>query len=139
MSETKELQTVETNQGGKVVFAEDVIATIATLAASDVDGVYSMGGSAISGITEKLGKKSYTKGVKIEIGTSECAADMSLIIRYGYRIQDVCAEVQKAVKNAIETMTGLTVVEVNIMVQSVFFRPEKPAEPAKVEETPRVK
>lgn len=135
MADTNNLQ-VENMQGGKVVFAEDVVATIVTLAASEVDGVYSMGGSAIEGITEKLGKKSYTKGVKIEIGTQECAVDMSVVIRYGYKIQDVCANIQKSVKDAIETMTGLNVVEVNVFVQSVFFRPEKEEEPA---EAPRVK
>ncbi|MDO4565117.1 MAG: Asp23/Gls24 family envelope stress response protein [Clostridia bacterium] len=138
MSETKELQ-IEKNQGGKVVFAEDVISTIATLAASEVEGVHSMGGSAISGITEKLGKRSYTKGVKVEIGTSECAVDMNLVVKYGFRIQKVCSDVQEAVKNAIETMTGLTVVEVNIFVQSVFFRAEKNADQETPAEQPRVK
>lgn len=138
MSETKNLQ-VESTQGGRVVFADDVVATIATLAASEVEGVYSMGGSAMAGITEKLGKKSYTKGVKVEIGTEECAIDMSVIIRYGFRIQDVCSQMQKAIKDAIETMTGLSVVEVNIFVQSVFFRQEKEVEAPKAVEPPRVK
>ncbi len=138
MSETNDLQ-VETNQGGRVVFAEDVLATIATLAASEVEGFYGMGGSAIAGFTEKLGKKSYTKGVKVEVGTEECAVDLSVVIRYGYRIQNVCVQIQKAIKNAIETMTGLTVVEVNIYVQSVFFRPEKEAEAGTGADSPRLK
>lgn len=115
--------------GGKVVFAEDVVATIASLAASEVDGVYGLSGTAFEGLGEKLGKKNYTKGIKVEVGSVECAVDMTLIVKYGFRIQDVCQNVQKAVKNAIETMTGLNVVEVNISVNSVVF-----AEPKKAEE-----
>ena len=116
--------------GGKVVFAEDVVATIASLAAAEVEGVYGLSGSAFEGLGEKLGKKNYTKGIKVEVGTVECAVDMTLSMKYGYRIQDVCQNVQQAVKNAIETMTGLKVVEVNISVTSVVFIEEKKAEEA---------
>lgn len=127
--------------GGKVVFAEDVVATIASLAASEVDGVYGMSGSTFEGLGEKLGKKNYTKGIKVEVGTVECAVDMTLIVKYGYRIQEVCQNVQQAVKNAIENMTGLNVVEVNISVNSVVFAEEKKVEdaPKPVEQPNRVK
>ncbi len=135
--------TTEVNQGGKIVFAEDVIATIASLAASEVEGVHAMSGTAMEGLGEKLGKKSYTKGVKVEIGTEECAVDISAVIKYGYRIQEVCQSIQKEVKNAIETMTGLRVVEVNVTVPQVYFQPEKPAPAAVAAEeepvSPRVK
>ena len=117
---------------GKVVFAEDVVATIASLAAAEVEGVYGMSGTAFEGIGEKLGKKNYTKGVKVEVGSVECAVDMTLIVKYGYRIQEVCQNVQNSVKDAIETMTGLKVVEVNISVNSVVFAEEK-----KIEEAPK--
>ena len=117
--------------GGKVVFAEDVVATIASLAAAEVEGVYGMSGSTFEGLGEKLGKKSYTKGIKVEVGSVECAIDLTLIVKYGFRIQEVCQNVQTSVKNAIETMTGLKVVEVNIAVNSVVFAEEK-----KVEEKP---
>ena len=130
--------------GGKVVFAEDVVATIASLAASEVEGVYGMSGTTFEGLGEKLGKKNYTKGIKVEVGTVECAVDMTLIVKYGYRIKEVCMNVQNAVKNAIETMTGLHVVEVNIAVNSVVFEQEKKAEeppkqPKPVEQPNRVK
>ena len=127
--------------GGKVVFAEDVVATIASLAASEVEGVYGMSGSTFDGIGEKLGKKNYTKGIKVEVGTVECAVDMTLIVKYGYRIQEVCQNVQQSVKNAIENMTGLNVVEVNISVNSVVFAEEKKVEeaPKPVEQPNRVK
>ena len=111
---------------GKVVFADDVVATIASLAASEVEGVYAMSGTTFEGIGEKLGMKSYTKGTKVEVGSVECAVDMMLSVKYGYRIQEVCQNVQRSVKNAIETMTGLHVVEVNISVNAVVFEEQKP-------------
>ena len=115
------------------MFAEDVVATIATLAAAEVEGVYGMSGTAFEGLGEKLGKKNYTKGIKVEVGTVECAVDMSIIVRYGFKIQDVCRNVQNAVKNAIETMTGLKVVQVNIVVNSIVFAKEVPVEQPKNE------
>lgn len=141
--EEKELN-VESTQGGKVVFAEDVVATIASLAAGDVEGVHAMSGSAMDGISEKFGKKSYTKGIRVEVGTQECAVDLSLIIKYGYRIQDVAKKVQQEVRDAIETMTGLKVVEVNVAVTSIYFEPAKKVEapapaPAPEPPAPRVK
>lgn len=141
--EEKELN-VESSQGGKVVFAEDVVATIASLAAGDVEGVHAMSGTAMDGISEKFGKKSYTKGIRVEVGTQECAVDLSLIIKYGYRIQDVAKKVQQEVRDAIETMTGLKVVEVNVAVTSIYFEPAKKVEapapaPAPEPPAPRVK
>jgi len=140
---------VQVNEGGKVVFATDVIATIAGLAASEVKGVSAMSGGVVDGLSEMMGKKSFTKGVKVEVGSEEAAVDVSILVEYGYRIHDVCAEVQQAVKKAIETMTGLRVVEVNVFVQSVTFekpaKEEKPVEKVKKElppkpvEQPRVK
>ena len=130
---------VESTQGGKVVFAEDVVATIAFLAAGEVEGIHAMIGTTMEGLGEKLGKKNYTKGVKVEVGTEECAVDITLAVKYGYRIQDVAQKVQQEIKNAIETMTGLRVVEVNVNVNAIFFEPEKKPEPeapaAPVEET----
>lgn len=120
---------VTSDEEGKVVFAEDVVATIASLAAGEVEGVYSMSGTAMEGLGEMFGKKSYTKGVRVQVGAEECAADISVVIRYGYRIREVANTIQTEVKNAIETMTGLKVVEVNVFVNAVYFEPEaKPAE-----------
>lgn len=133
MSEYKDITINSEENDGKIVFAEDVVATIATLAAAEVDGVYGMSGSAFEGIGEKLGKKNYTKGIKVEVGSVECAVDMSIIVRYGFRIQEVCRNVQIAVKNAIETMTGLKTVQVNIAVNSIVFAKEVPVELPKPE------
>ena len=75
----------------------------------------------VEGITEMLGKKNLTKGIKVEVGQEEAAVDVSVSIRYGYKIKEVCETIQNAVKSAIENMTGLRVVEVNVFVQSVVF------------------
>ncbi|MEL7608513.1 MAG: Asp23/Gls24 family envelope stress response protein [Bacillota bacterium] len=126
--------TVEqkTGEGGKIIFASDVIATIAGLAASEVKGVAGMSGGVVEGITQILGRKNLTKGIKVEVGSEEAAVDVSVIVEYGYRIHEVCAQIQLAVKNAIETMTGLRVVEVNVFVQSVSFeKPEPEQKPQK--------
>ncbi|MCE5189637.1 MAG: Asp23/Gls24 family envelope stress response protein [Eubacteriales bacterium] len=112
-------------EGGRIIFADDVVATIAALAVSDVEGVSAMSGGMVEGISEILGKKNLTKGVKVEVGTEEAAVDVSVSIRYGFKIRDVCEKIQVAAKNAVETMTGLRVVEVNVFVQSVTFEPSE--------------
>lgn len=120
---------VTNDANGKVVFAEDVVATIASLAASDVEGVHAMNGTAMEGISERFGKKSYTKGIRVQVGAEECAVDVNVIIKYGHKIVEVANKIQSEVKNAIETMTGLKVVEVNVFVNAVYFVPEtKPEE-----------
>ena len=128
MSEDKkanaEVSKVEA-EGGRIIFADDVVATIAALAVSDVEGVSAMTGGVVEGFTEMLGKKNLTKGVKVEVGTEEAAVDVSVSIRYGFKIREVCEKIQLAAKNAIETMTGLRVVEVNVFVQSVTFEPSE--------------
>ena len=121
---------IENIQGGKIVFAEDVVATIAYLAASEVEGVHAMIGTTMEGLSEKLGKKNYTKGVKVEVGTEECACDITIVVKYGYRIQEVAQKVQMEIKNAIETMTGLRV------VNGIYFEPEKKPEPVAAEPEP---
>ena len=108
-------------EGGRIIFADEVVATIASLAVSDVEGVSALSGGMVEGITEMLGKKNMTKGVKVEVGQEEAAVDVSVSVRYGYKIKEVCEKIQAAVKSAIETMTGLRVVEVNVFVQSVVF------------------
>lgn len=117
----------EKTDSGRIIFADDVVATIASLAASDVEGVASLSGGVVEGFTEKLGgKKNLTKGVKVEVGTEEAAVDLSINVKFGYRIREVCEKIQQEVKNGIETMTGLRVVEVNVFVQSVVFEQTEP-------------
>ncbi|WP_352404851.1 MULTISPECIES: Asp23/Gls24 family envelope stress response protein [Sporanaerobacter] len=119
---------------GSVKIANEVVAIIAGLAATEVDGVAGMSGGVTSGITEALGMKSLSKGVKVEVGEKECAIDLFVVINYGSRISEVAQSIQENVKNAVETMTGLDVVEVNVNVQGVNIPKEE-----KVEEESRVK
>ena len=126
---------------GSVTFAADVIATIAGLAATEIEGVAGMTGNVINGISEILGRKNLTKGVKVEVGKEETAIDLYMLFYYGVSVIETCKKVQENVKKAIETMTGLRVVEVNIHVQGVQLEKEAPApkeEPAPAP-APRVK
>ena len=126
MSEEKKTSTEVSKveaEGGRIIFADEVVATIAALAVADVDGVSALSGGVVEGITEMLGKKNVTKGVKVEVGAEEAAVDVSVSIKYGYKIKEVCEKIQQAIKSAIETMTGLRVVEINVFVQSVVFEP----------------
>ena len=131
------------NENGKISFAPDVIATIANLAASEVAGVTGLGGGfadSFAGILNS--KKNYTKGVRVEVGNEEAAIDLIINVLYGSKIQKVCSEVQNEVKKAVETMTGLRVVEVNVSVQAITFENrdnEDKADKKKRETEPRVK
>ena len=122
--------------GGKIVFANDVIATIAALAAADVEGVAGMSGTMAEGLSELFGKKNLTKGVRVEVTDSQVKVVACVNIYYGFKIQEVCKNLQKSIKDAIETMTGLPVVSVDAYVQSVVF--EKPKEEEPVPEEPEV-
>ena len=126
MSENMPINVEIDNGMGSVTFADEVIAIITGLAATEVKGVASMSGSMSSSINEMLGKKDHTKGVKVEVGKEEAAVDLYLTLTYGLSIPDTCRAVQENVKKAIETMTGLRVVEVNVHVQGVKLEKEAP-------------
>ncbi len=119
---------------GSIKIANEVVAIIAGLAATEVDGVAGMSGGITGGITEMLGMKNLSKGVKVEVGEKESAIDIFIVVEYGSKISEVATLVQENVKDTVETMTGLKVIEVNVHVQGVNI----PKEPV-VEEEPRVK
>ena len=107
----------ETNE---IKIADDVVAIIAGVAVSEVPGVSQMAGGFAGGITEVLsGKKNLAKGIKVEVGDKDTKIDVNIIVEYGVRIPDVAFEIQNRVKKAVETMTGLNVIEVNVHVQGV--------------------
>ncbi len=106
---------------GTIRIANEVVAVIAGLAATEVEGVAGMSGGIAGGIAEALGKKNLSRGVKVEVGEEETIVDIFLIVHYGVRIPDIAFAVQERVKNAIEKMTGLRVLKVNIHVQGVLF------------------
>jgi uncharacterized alkaline shock family protein YloU len=113
--------TLEGTSAGSVKIASDVVATIAGLAAADVTGIAGMSGGVAGGIAEMLGRKNLTKGVKVEITEQEAIIDIYTIVEYGVAIAEVAEAVQKVVKSAVESMTGLTCPTVNIHVQGVTF------------------
>ncbi len=115
--ENKEI-VAENDESIKI--SNDVVASIAGVAVSEVPGVYGMAG----GITEIFGKKGLTKGIKVEVGEKETKIDVNIIVEYGARIPDVAFEIQNRVKKAVETMTGLKVANVNIHIQGINI-PEK--------------
>ena len=110
---------------GTVRIADEVVGTIAGLAATEVNSIAGMSGGLVGGIAEMLGKKNFSKGVKVEVGEKEAAVDLYIIVEYGVRIPDIALTVQEKVKSAIENMTGLEVVEVNVHVQGVGFVSEE--------------
>lgn len=132
-SETAHINTVTVNTdgcAGQVKIADDVVAIIAGLAASDVKGVASLGGNATREVISRLGIKSLGKGVRFSID-EEGRANVSIQVnvRYGFNVPETCAKVQSRVKTAIETMTGLDVGEVNIRVASIVVgKPQQASE-----------
>lgn len=107
------------NEMGAIKITDEVVAIIAGIAAMEVPGVTGMSGGIAGGIAEALGRKNLSKGVKVEVGEKEAAIDLYIIVDYGYRIPDVAWSIQEKVKHAVEDMTGLNVVEVNIHIQGV--------------------
>jgi len=117
---------------GTIRIADEVVRIIAGLAATEVKGVVGMSSGVVGGIAEMLGRKNMSKGVKVEVGEREAAVDIFVVMEYGTRIPDVAARIQENVKKAIENMTGLTVVEVNVNVQGVAFSHEAKEEDHRV-------
>lgn len=106
------------NEGIKI--SDDVVAVIAGVAVSEVQGVASMAGGFAGGISEVFsGKKNMAKGIKVDVTENTAKIDVNIIVEYGSRIPDVAFEIQNRVKKAVENMTGLKVEEVNVHVQGV--------------------
>jgi uncharacterized alkaline shock family protein YloU len=105
---------------GEVQIADDVVAIIAGLAATEVEGVASMYGNITNELVAKLGMKNLAKGVKAVLENDEVTVDLALNIKFGYSIKEVSVKVQEKVKSAIENMTGLTVNLVNIRIANII-------------------
>lgn len=118
-------QIHENKNMGEVQIADEVVATIAGLAATEVEGVAAMSGNITNELVSKLGMRNLSKGVKIEVNTDSVTVDLSLTLEYGYSIPNTSKLVQEKVKSAIESMTGLTVSEVNIRISGVNIERSK--------------
>ncbi len=122
-------EEIKAEEPNTIKIADDVVAIIAGVAVSEVPGVSGMSGGFAGGISEVLsGKKNMAKGIKVEVGEKEAKIDVNIIVEYGTRIPDVAFEIQNRVKKAVETMTGLKVLEVNVHVQGVSTVPENTTE-----------
>ena len=108
----------------KVTIADEVISTIAGISATSVESVASLSGGFVDGIAGMLGKKNLGKGVKVEVGEKEVAVDVAVIVEYGCKIHIVAKNVQNIVRETVEDMTGLDVVEVNVNVVGISMDKE---------------
>ena len=109
----------EDEELGSVKIADDVVAMIASLAATEVEGVSAMAGTITNELMSKVGMKKLTKGVKVMVLDGSVVVDLAVTMEYGYNIPATCQKVQTKVKNAIENMTGLTCNDVNIRIAGV--------------------
>lgn len=110
---------------GSVSIADDVVAIIAGLAATEVEGVSAMAGNISNELMSKVGYKSLTKGVKVDIEDGQVNVQMALTMDYGYNIPTTCSKVQEKVKTTIENMTGLEVADVSIRIAGVDMQKGK--------------
>ena len=116
-------QVIESDVNG-IKISDEVVAIIAGIAAADVPGVAGMSGGLVGGISEILGKKNFSKGIKVDVGEKDATIEIYIIVDYGVRIPDVAWEIQNKVKKSVEEMTGLSVTKVNIHVQGVKVEKE---------------
>ena len=110
---------------GEIKIADEVVAIIAALAATEVEGVASMAGNITNELIGKLGMKNLSKGVKVTVLEGVVTVDLNLNIEYGKNILETSKKVQEKVKSSIENMTGLEVADVNIHIASVDMENEK--------------
>ena len=112
---------------GEVKIADEVVAIIAALAATEVEGVASMAGNITNELISRLGMKNLSKGVKVDVLEGVVTVSLALNMKYNYSIMDVSAKVQEKVKSAVENMTGLEVVDVNVKVAGVEMESQESA------------
>ena len=116
MADNRKTFKIKSDQVGDVRIADEVVAIIAGLATTEVEGVSSMAGNITNEIVSRLGMKNLSKGILVEVMENEVKVDVAINIAYGYSIPEVSAKVQDKVKSAIENMTGLTVAVVNVRI-----------------------
>lgn len=108
-------------EGGTVKISNDVLSTIAGIAASEIDGVAGMAGSFMENISEKLGRHDLGRGIKIETRGEDVTVDVFINVEYGCRIPDMARDLQRNVKDTIENMTDLQVQVINVHIQDLMF------------------
>ena len=119
MAESRQTFNIKSDRLGEVKIADEVVAIIAGLATTEVEGVGSMAGNITNEIVSKLGMKNLSKGIMVEVMDGEVKVDVAINIDYGFSIPEVSAKVQDRIKSTIENMTGLNVAVVNVRIASV--------------------
>lgn len=122
----QEYKTLELEKAdfGEVLISSEVVTSIAGLAALEVKGVQSTIGSITNEIVGRFGHKNLGKGVKAVINGDEVIVDMNINMKYGYNILKTCNQIQEKVKQAVESMTGLHVLEVNVRIAGIAIDKE---------------
>lgn len=115
----------ENEQLGTVKIADDVVAMIASLAATEVEGVADMSGNVTKDLLSKVGMRGMPKGAKVEVFQKKVKVDLAIVMEYGFNIPATCQRVQDKVKSAVENMTGLEVTDVNIRIAGVSVVQDK--------------
>ena len=119
MADLNKTFQIKSDETGDIRVSEEVVAIIAGLAATEVEGVSSMAGNITNEIVSRLGMKNLSKGIMVEVLDGEIKVDVAINISFGYTIPDISTKVQERVKSAVENMTGLTVAVVNVRIASV--------------------
>ena len=119
--------TQDDSSMGEVKIADEVVAIIAALAATEVEGVASMASNITNELISRLGMKNLSKGVKVDVLEGVVTVSLALNMKYNYSIMDVSAKVQEKVKSAVENMTGLEVADVNVKVAGVEMESQESA------------
>ena len=119
MAENRKTFNIKSDESGEIKIADEVVAIIAGLAATEVEGVGSMAGNITNEIVSKLGMKNLSKGIQVEVVDGEVKVNVSINIDYGYSIPEVSSKVQEKVKSTIENMTGLSVAAIDVHIASV--------------------
>jgi len=113
---------------GRIQIADEVIATIAGTAALEVEGLAGMVGKISGELAGMLGRKNMAKGVQVEVTEQQTIINANIVVKYGYKIHEVSEQVQRRIKTAVETMTGLTASEINVHVSGVQLEKPEAAE-----------
>lgn len=119
MEEHNSVVLMDEENVGVVQIADDVVAMIASLATTEVEGVSAMAGNITNELMSKVGVKKLTKGVRVDVLESNVTVDLTVTMEYGYNIPATCQQVQSKVKAAIENMTGLNCTDVNIRIAGI--------------------
>jgi len=125
MADSRKTFTIEHRDSGNLVVTEEVLCSIAALAATEVKGVYGIEGSIGSEISKYIGRNNPAKGIKVEMGEDELTFEIPIKISYGYNILEVSSAIQEKVRSTVENMTGIKVSDVNVNIADVAMDDDK--------------